>query len=181
MGNSTSGPEQNTPEIQRIKDTLAADTESFNGGNYTSEAPYDVKKENQPYYKEYMKAKAQYLAMKNKQNGGANYEDPYENTMYVTVSREPRQLHYKEADLDELAPTNYRLVSTLKYEYLNNFMNKLKTDLEILDHINEKPTSGPEAGSVEHVAVLEAMRRLTANGTNKADLQLVLGDLLNAY
>jgi hypothetical protein len=73
MGNTTSGPEQNTPEIQRIRNVLAQDTESFSGGNYTSEAQYNDASANKPYYHEYIQAKTAYLALKNNnQRGGTS-------------------------------------------------------------------------------------------------------------
>jgi hypothetical protein len=73
MGNTTSGPEQNTPEVQKIRDVLAADTESFTGGDFTSEAQYNDANANKPYYNEYIQAKTAYLAMKNNiQNGGSS-------------------------------------------------------------------------------------------------------------
>jgi hypothetical protein len=72
MGNTTSGPEQNSLEIQRIKDVLAQDTESFTGGDLTTEAQYNDANANKPFYNEYMQAKTAYLAMKNNtQNGGS--------------------------------------------------------------------------------------------------------------
>jgi hypothetical protein len=75
MGNSNSIPEShpNKKELQVIKDVLAQDTESFSGGDYTSEAQYNDANANKPYYNEYIQAKTAYLAMKNNtQKGGSN-------------------------------------------------------------------------------------------------------------
>lgn len=73
MGNTTSGPEENTPEIQKIRNALAQDTDTFSGGDLTSEANYNENNANKAYYNEYIQAKTAYLALKNNnQRGGSS-------------------------------------------------------------------------------------------------------------
>jgi hypothetical protein len=74
MGNSNSNPvpSKHAQEVDVIKNVLAQDTESFSGGDYTSEAQYNEANANKPYYNEYIQAKTAYLAMKNNtQSGGS--------------------------------------------------------------------------------------------------------------
>jgi hypothetical protein len=75
MGNSNSYPipTKHAQELDVIKNVLAQDTESFSGGDYTSEAQYNEANANKPYYNEYIQAKTAYLAMKNNtQRGGSH-------------------------------------------------------------------------------------------------------------
>ena len=75
MGNSNSHPVPNkhAQELDVIKNVLAQDSESFSGGDYTSEAQYNEANANKPYYNEYIQAKTAYLAMKNNtQKGGSH-------------------------------------------------------------------------------------------------------------
>ena len=100
MGNTTSGPEQNTLEIQRIKDVLAQDTESFNGGDLTSEAQYNDANANKPYYNEYIQAKTAYLSMKNNiQSGGSGSSSSCSFKVGDIVKRKARDGEHEECEL----------------------------------------------------------------------------------
>ena len=113
MGNTVSAPEpeEHKKSFQQIRNVLAADTETFKGGNFTSEAPYDVNKINQPYYKEYMEAKNKYLAIKNFQKGGAIPGSVY-NRMDVQVKNNEggKTLEYDQNILQAMIPGKYTIV-----------------------------------------------------------------------
>ena len=67
MGNTTSNSDsKNYTEVQKIKDILNTNTETFtsHGGDQTSEEKYTESNNKLPYYNEYMATKAQYLLTK---------------------------------------------------------------------------------------------------------------------
>jgi hypothetical protein len=177
MGNSNSAPEpeEHKQSFQQIRNVLAADTETFSGGNLTSEAPYDVNKVNQPYYKEYMEAKNKYLAIKNLQKGGA-VPGPANNTMYIKVKDNAgvKALEYDNSVLQRIIPGDYRIIPVTDYERNNHIMTNIDWDLWFLDHLTE---AGMADGNEAHVELAQAFLRLTANGTNTADLRLLLNRL----
>jgi len=79
MGNSTSNPENNFEQFEKINNILNTNTETYNslGGNQnysetSEEVNYTESNANKPYYKEYMQAKQQYLNTKLNIKGGNN-------------------------------------------------------------------------------------------------------------
>jgi len=117
MGNSNSTPETNFTEIQKIKDILARNTETFGGGDSeTSVAQnYTESNSNLPYYKEYMDAKQKYLVLKNqKTNKSFSNEDNETSTVanYTESNAHlPNYKEYMEAKQKYLSMKNIQLGS----------------------------------------------------------------------